>query len=99
MSDTLLRDGEPILVRTLRPPCMYVGNKRLHRDGSPKMAKAQGCQNTPENQRPIIFTPTYDCAIFGKCAPFSAKIEDDADRTRPCYECRRYLAPQPVGFS
>ena len=95
INDTIIRDGEPVQVRTLRPPCVYLGPKRFHRDGSPKMAKAQGCKNTPENRRPVIFTPVYECAVYRRAAPFAQSIEDDFP-PHPCYGCKEYQPCPPT---
>ncbi len=71
--------------------CKHLGPKRFYRDGSPKMAKESGCcPDAPPDQKLIRFTPTYECSIFGKCAPFAAKIEDEQDRTQPCVGCNKF---------
>ncbi len=86
MQDTATRDGLIIDVHLLSPPCRHMGAKRFFKDGSPKTAKETGCCGGGV----VTFTPTYECAIFGKCAPFAAKIEDDFDRTQPCRGCEKH---------
>lgn len=86
LEDTAERNGQIISVKLLHPPCQHMGAKRFFKDGSPKTAKQTGCCGGGV----VTFTPTYECAIFGKCAPFAAKIEDDFDRTQPCRGCEKH---------
>lgn len=86
LTDTATRDGQEISVYLFSPPCQHMGAKRFFKDGSPKTAKETGCCGGGV----VTFTPTYECAIFGKCAPFAAKIEDDFDRTQPCRGCEKH---------
>ena len=97
LADTLLLNGHPVPIRTLHSPCHHLGPKRFYRDGSPKLAKETGCcPETPSDRRPIRFTPTYECDLFGKCAPFAAQIEDDANPTRPCLSCPKHTGNSPA---
>ena len=89
IADIALHDGAEVEV-LVPAPCRLVRKKMRMPDGSPRWAKEQGCQNTPENVRPIIFTPVYECDRFGRCAPFAAKIEDEMDPTCPCRNCDHY---------
>lgn len=84
--DFAVRNGNSIELRLISPICQHLGAKRLYRDGTPKTAKQTGCCGGGV----VTFTPTYECAIFGKCAPFAAKIEDDFDRTQPCQGCEKH---------
>lgn len=86
LADSIERNGRTIDVFLFNPPCQHMGVKRAFADGSPKTAKQTGCCDGST----ITFTPTYECAIFGKCAPFAAKIEDDFDRTQPCQGCEKH---------
>jgi len=82
-------------VRLLRPLCQHLGAKKCLPTGEPLMAKAQGCKNTPENRRPVIFTPVYECAVYRRAAPFAQSIEDDFP-PHPCYGCKEYQPCPPT---
>lgn len=86
LADSIERNGQTIAVFLFNQPCQHMGTKRTYADGTPKTAKQTGCCGGGV----VTFTPTYECALFGKCAPFAAKIEDDADRTKPCQGCERH---------
>lgn len=94
LTDTITRDGSACEVRLIREQCDKLGPKQFSRDGSPLMAKAQGCRNTPENIRPIIFTPVYACSLFRLAAPFASEIEDELEPARPCGDCGKYIRLQ-----
>ena len=98
LTDTVIRDGHECTATLIRPQCQRLGEKCLLPDGSPLMAKAQGCKNTPDNIRPIVFTPVYACSLFGWAAPFESVIEDPADPTQPCGNCPKYI-PLQSGIS
>ncbi len=98
LTDTILRDGKECTATLIRAQCQRLGEKCWLPDGSPLMAKAQGCLNTPENVRPIVFSPVYACTLFGWAAPFEERIDDDADPTQPCGNCPKYK-PLQSGIS
>ena len=86
LTDSATRNNQQITVHLFSPPCQHLGIKRFFKDGSPKTAKQTGCCGGGT----VTFTPTYDCAIFGKCAPFAGQIEDEFDQTHPCPGCEKY---------
>ncbi len=98
LTDTILRDGKECTATLIRAQCQRLGEKCLLPDGSPLMAKAQGCKNTPEDMRPIVFTPVWGCSLFGWAAPFADEIQDETDPTTPCGNCPKYK-PLQSGIS
>lgn len=90
ITDTILRDGIETEVRLIRAACRYLGAKRRLADGSPLLAKSQGCLNTPEDIRPVVFTPVYNCQLFERCCPFEAVMEDASEPAKPCGNCDKF---------
>lgn len=91
--DTILVNGVEKVVHQIL--CAHRGEKILHRDGEPFLAKEMGCTKDGIPCGPVIFTPVYECVLFRRCVPFTSKLYDDQNLAHPCMGCLSHVRARP----